>query len=169
MLEPTPAGDGVTLTGVSCYSNGCIAIGADTVYGWDGTLWASKPAPSGTLNGVACSAANVCIAVGSSNGKSPGLVRGTAQCGKPRPRSTPSPVPTPSAPSGAPPERQPVRRWATTATAAPPTRSPNTGTARRGRINPTAERHPANCPPCRARDVARHSDRARRSGRTITH
>jgi len=75
-LETTPAGDGVTLSGVSCFSNGCVAVGyhsqslLDVVYAWSGTAWAAQPAPSSaSLNAVACSAANDCIAVGSHRGK----------------------------------------------------------------------------------------------------
>jgi len=66
-LETTPAGDEVTLSGVSCWSNGCTAVGTsglDVVYGWHGSVWASQPAPAGVPTTVACSAANVCIAVG---------------------------------------------------------------------------------------------------------
>jgi len=73
-LETTPAGDGVTLTGVSCFSNGCVAVGnrygLGVVYGWNGSAWSAQNAPRNAgLNSVACSAANVCIAVGSHRGK----------------------------------------------------------------------------------------------------
>ena len=72
-VETTPTGDGVTLTALSCFSNGCIAVGLyDTgdaaVYGWNGSTWAALPVPAkpllDTMNGVACSSSSDCIAVG---------------------------------------------------------------------------------------------------------
>jgi hypothetical protein len=85
---PEPAGDnnGSALAGVSCTSaTACIAVGQFTVgenmtplaEAWNGTTWAIQPvpAPSGMgrpqasiLNGVSCTSATACIAVGANGG-----------------------------------------------------------------------------------------------------
>lgn len=76
-VQQTPANDGVGLTSVSCASgSSCVAVGATAptnddkpvVYGWNGSRWASIPAPADAagsdLAAVACPSPSHCLAVG---------------------------------------------------------------------------------------------------------
>jgi hypothetical protein len=81
-LQKTPTPSGATssaLNGVSCaLATACVAVGQSSAGGppqslaeaWNGTTWTvlNTPPPSGAttsaLNGVACTAANACVAVG---------------------------------------------------------------------------------------------------------
>ena len=84
--RPAPSGSAITqLLGDSCATDAsCIAVGNwSTSYnglpsstlaeGWDGTAWTIQPTPDpagatdSSLNGVACTSASACVAVGSSN------------------------------------------------------------------------------------------------------
>jgi hypothetical protein len=79
---PNPSGDAAYLDGVSCSSaNSCIAVGyyingADAIVtlaeAWNGTKWAIQSTPNPNLaagsylNGVSCTSATACTAVGDS-------------------------------------------------------------------------------------------------------
>jgi hypothetical protein len=70
-VQPTPAGNGVSLAGVWCTSlSRCIAVGDAHAERWNGSKWVPLPSPSraGVLSAVACTSARHCIAVGSSVG-----------------------------------------------------------------------------------------------------
>jgi hypothetical protein len=69
-ITPTPVGNGRELTAVSCPSvSYCMAVSDDGIaIAWNGTTWSSLPSPANPIenliNGVACPAANDCMAVG---------------------------------------------------------------------------------------------------------
>jgi hypothetical protein len=80
LTVPMPAGsDYAGLSGISCVSTGCVAVGSDEnsggtslplVENWNGAAWSivSAPKPNGSteteLNSVSCTSSSACVAVG---------------------------------------------------------------------------------------------------------
>jgi hypothetical protein len=81
-IQPAPGPAGAFLSGVACTSSAaCAAVGASNPFTpsaktfaerWNGTKWTIQATPNppqggGELNGVSCSSASACTAVGNSN------------------------------------------------------------------------------------------------------